>query len=188
MDTILLASQSPRRREILQQIGIPFTVEPALIAETFDRKDPLSAPQQLAEQKALAVSARFPHRWVLGYDTLVFLDQNPLGKPQNTDEARKMLQMLRNRTHQVITGICLSQNNQIIHSSQETTQVTFRNYRNHEIDDYIASEEPMDKAGAYGIQGRGARLVQKIDGCYYNVVGLPVNKTLGILDSFVEKN
>lgn len=178
---LILASASPRRHAILAQIGYQFKVEPSGADESLEGIAPLDAPAILAERKALEVSLRFPHATVLGYDTLVFLDGQPLGKPNNTADARRMLTALRGRTHQVGTGISICHQGICLYSGQEFTLVRFREFTDSELLDYIDTLEPMDKAGAYGIQGQGARLVHSIEGCYYNVVGLPVAKTIEAL-------
>ena len=178
---LVLASASPRRSAILSQLGYEFRVEPSECDENLDGIAPLDAPAILAERKALEISRRFPSATVLGYDTLVFLDGQALGKPSDMQDARRMLSSLRGRSHQVGTGIALCRQGICLYADQEFTQVRFREFTEGELLDYIDTLEPMDKAGAYGIQGRGARLVHSIEGCYYNVVGLPVAKTIEVL-------
>jgi len=183
---LVLASASPRRRDILSQIGLAFRVIPANCDESMDQMDPLQAPRLLAERKALAVSPGLSTSKdcpvVLGFDTLVYRDDQPLGKPADPDEAFAMLWSLRNRWHQVRTGYCLAQRGKILISGQEMTEVCFRAFSEGDLAYYIASKEPFDKAGGYGIQGLGARLVQEIRGCYYNVEGLPVSATLNAIE------
>lgn len=178
---LVLASASPRRHTILAQLGYDFRIEPSHANEDIDGIAPLDAPMILAERKALEVSCRFPESSVLGYDTLVFLDGNALGKPRDKEHAREMLTSLRGRSHQVGTGIALFHQGICLYSDQEFTHVRFREFTDGELLDYIDTLEPMDKAGAYGIQSRGARLVHSIEGCFYNVVGLPVAKTIAAL-------
>jgi len=183
---IILASASPRRQDILAQLGIPFSVQASGASEDLAGIPALEAPRILAERKSLEVSQTNPGRWVLGFDTLVYLDQMPLGKPVDHAEARQMLLALRDRWHEVRTGFALSRDGQIIESGQESTRVLFRAFTNHELDDYIAEGESLDKAGSYGIQGQGARFVKAIEGCYYNVVGLPVARAIEALARIAE--
>ena len=172
--SLVLASASPRRREILQTTGFDFTVRVSDTDETIaSGTPPQEAVQLLAKQKAAAVAADCPDDIVIGADTVVTLDGEILGKPHDTADAARMLRQLSGRTHDVYTGVCIAQA-----GGTETfyacTRVTFYPLTEKEIADYIATGEPMDKAGAYGIQGRGCTLVEKIDGDYFNVVGLPV--------------
>jgi septum formation protein len=185
MKPLILASASPRRFEILKQLGLEFTVDPSSIEEK-----PLEAPAKewpllYAEMKAKDVSLRNPDSIVLGCDTLVFRDGVPLGKPKTPEDAYFLLQSLNGRSHQVRSGIAFAYGGEVIKSKIEETEVFFRNNDPQDLLDYVNSLEPMDKAGAYGIQGRGASLVKSISGCYYNVVGLPVASTL---DLFKEVN
>jgi septum formation protein len=177
---LVLASQSPRRSEVLRQAGIPFTVRVAAVDET-----PLAGEQpedyvvRLAELKALAVSAG-PDETVLGADTTVVIDGEMLGKPADAADARRMLARLSGRQHQVITGICLKRGWEVVRDCA-ATRVWFARMSAREIEEYVSSGEPMDKAGAYAIQGLAAKFVEKIDGCYFNVVGLPMALVYGIL-------
>ena len=179
---LVLASASPRRHTLLTQLGYTFRVEPSDASESLDGLQPLQAPAILAQRKALDISQKNPAAVVLGYDTLVFFNGQPLGKPVDKNHARVMLEQLRGQTHQVITGICACQNGQTLFFDQEITRVHFRMFTNNEVLDYIDTLEPMDKAGAYGIQGLGARFVHSIEGCFYNVVGLPMAKTIEALE------
>jgi septum formation protein len=171
---LVLASASPRRQELLRNAGIAFAVQPAHIVE-----DPLAGEsakacsERLAREKALAVASQRPHDVVLGADTVVTIDGQLLGKPTDTADAARMLRQLSGRKHQVITGVCLAFNGHISVAS-ETTQVVVNELTEKEIADYIASGEPMDKAGAYAIQGIASRWIPRIEGDYFNVVGLPV--------------
>ncbi|MGA8541878.1 MAG: Maf family protein, partial [Terriglobales bacterium] len=170
----VLASASPRRQELLRSAGIPFEVHPAHIPE-----DPLPAEyakdcaERLAREKALAVARQRPNDVVLGADTVVVIDDQILGKPSDLADAARMLQMLSGREHQVITGVCLVVGGQCLAGS-ETTSVTMSGISEREIADYVANGEPMDKAGAYAIQGIASRWIPRIEGDYTNVVGLPV--------------
>ena len=172
--SLILASASPRRRELLQTAGIAFTVR---VSEAEEHIESGTAPQeavmQLARQKAEAVAEAYPQELVLGADTVVVYDGAILGKPADEADAVQMLQMLSGKTHTVYTGVCLAQNG-LAETFFEQTDVTFYPLTQEEIEQYVATGEPMDKAGAYGIQGRGCTLVQSICGDYFNVVGLPV--------------
>jgi septum formation protein len=171
---LVLASASPRRQELLRNAGIEFEVHSAHIAE-----DPLpgeaaeDCAKRLAREKASSVAPQCPHDCVLGADTVVVVDREILGKPTDGADAARMLRMLSGREHQVITGVCLVVSGQWLVAS-ETTSVTMSEISEKEITGYIASGEPMDKAGAYGIQGIASRWIRRIDGDYSNVVGLPV--------------
>jgi len=178
---IVLASGSPRRREILSQIGVDFRVVVSNEEEKPTSSNPLDFPRENAAAKALSVSKKEPGQYVLGFDTLVFLDGRPLGKPKSPENALEMLQELNGKSHKVITGVAIAKDSQVLDTQQEETEVVFRNCSLQELKDYVNSKDPMDKAGAYGIQTRGARLIRSISGCYYNVVGLPVALTLEML-------
>ncbi len=170
---IILASQSPRRRELLSRMGLTFSVvTPAVDEGLYHDPDPAALVRTLSRAKARAV-ARTPDDLVIAADTVVVLDGQVLGKPASPEEARTMLSALSGRTHLVCTGVTVCRGEQVL-SEAETTLVTFRALSPAEIGHYAATGEPMDKAGAYGIQGYGALLVEGIRGDYFNVVGLPV--------------
>ncbi|HLI64530.1 MAG TPA: Maf family protein [Terriglobales bacterium] len=178
---LVLASASPRRSELLRNAAIPFTIEPAHIhEEPLPNERPVDYAQRLARDKALAVLARCPHDVVLGADTVVVIDQHLLEKPANADDATRMLRLLSGRTHQVITGICLAASG-FERTEAEITQVRFSRLSDEEIAAYVATGEPMDKAGGYAIQGIASRWVERIEGCYFNVVGLPVPRLYRLL-------
>lgn len=181
MDEIVLASGSPRRREILTQIGVKFRVVVSGEEENPKSTNPLDFPKENAGIKAVAVSRHEHGSVVLGFDTLVFLDGVPLGKPKTHEEALEMLKKLNNRGHKVITGVAVARDGVLLGCSQCETEVIFRNNSLQELQEYVNSNDPMDKAGAYGIQTQGARLIKSVNGCYYNVVGLPVSCTLDLL-------
>ena len=171
----MLASQSPRRAEILRQAHIPFRVRVA--PEPVDEavlpgESPVDYVRRLAVAKASAILAD-AQDLVLGADTTVVVDGEILCKPVDHADARRMLTLLSGRSHEVITGFCLKQGRDVI-ISHEITIVWFIEMSSAEIDDYVASDEPMDKAGAYAIQGGASRFIRRIEGCYFNVVGLPV--------------
>jgi len=173
---IILASKSPRRRYLLKQAGLRFSVIPSGIDE---KSIPLSPPEiyvrRLAEAKADDVAARYPQSWVIGADTIVRIDGTILGKPGSKAEARIMLQRLSGSTHQVFTGYaicCIARQHRF--SDTVKTDVLFKDLTPEEIEWYIQTPEPFDKAGAYAVQGLGTFLVRSINGSYTNVVGLPV--------------
>jgi septum formation protein len=170
---LVLASQSPRRAEILRQAGIPFTVRTADIDETpRDHEKPEDYVCRLAEEKVLAVPHN-PGEIVLGADTTVVIDGQMLAKPVDAADARRMLSLLSGRRHEVLTGISLRRGLDVIRD-WAATEVWFTTMTEAEIDAYVASGEPMDKAGGYAIQGLACKFIEKIEGCYFNVVGLPI--------------
>ena len=200
---LVLASASPRRQELLRNAGISFTVQPADVDETpLAGESPRECAERLAREKALAVWRTRPQDVVLGADTIVVVDATILGKPVDGEDAARMLRLLSGRVHRVITGVCVlrtvasgqspaaSENlavrsaqfageilrteNRELRTASETTLVTMDELSEDEIRDYVASGEPMDKAGAYAIQGRASRWIPRIEGDYSNVVGLPV--------------
>jgi len=171
---LVLASQSPRRAEILRNAGIPFTVRVASVDETpLPAERPGPYVRRLAEAKARAVDAA-PEAIVLAADTTVVGAGEIMGKPADEQDARRMLQLLSGRRHEVLTGICLKRGDQLL-CDHASTAVWFSPLSASEIDAYVASGEPLDKAGAYAIQGLASRYVERIEGCYFNVMGLPVS-------------
>lgn len=183
---LILASASPRRQQLLQQLGLDFSVLTAEIEEKLSSDLPLTAAIiELARRKARAVQQQIepgPGTYILAADTVVVLEQKVLGKPQDSEDAIAMLSRLSGRSHQVITAVVLLKaDGSWEMGDYELTEVTFRPLQLEEIQAYVASGEPLDKAGAYGIQGLGGLLVEKINGCYYNVVGLPLVKTMQLL-------
>jgi len=191
---LVLASASPRRQDLLRSAGISFVVQPADIDETpLAGENARACAERLACQKALKVSSDRPQDLVLGADTVVVVDTTILGKPSDANDAARMLRMLSGRVHQVITGICLvtmgsgqlSYTNEgasevlgteswDVRTGSEVTLVTFAELSDAEIQEYVATGEPMDKAGAYAVQGIASRWIPRIEGDYSNVVGLPV--------------
>ncbi len=171
----MLASASPRRSECLRMLGLSFTVHPSEVAE--DVRPGESAEEhveRLARDKAAHVAALHPSAAVIGGDTVVTLEGDILGKPSGPQDAVAMLTRLAGRTHEVASGLALVMPSGVVRSGVSTTQVTFRLFSEEFARAYVATGEPMDKAGAYGIQGPGAALVTEIHGDYYSVVGLPV--------------
>ena len=185
---LILASASPRRHELLSQAGVTFTAVAAGINEDLLPNEAAAAyVQRLAEEKAQAVwnthsVADTPKEplLVLGADTCVVCDGHILGKPADATEARRMLELLSGRTHAVLTGLAIVTKGKIVRDL-EITQVTFNRIDDDEIARYILSGEPLDKAGAYAIQGYAARWIPRIEGCYFNVVGLPIARTIALL-------
>ena len=180
---LILASSSPRRREFLKQLGLPFRIVPPRVDEQpGKREEPGHFAWRLAVDKALDVASRVgPRHIVIAADTIVVLGKTILGKPKDTAAARRMLKMLSGREHEVITGVCVMQGRKK-RSFVTSTDVEFKKLTAQDIDFYIASGEPMDKAGAYAIQGIGSFLVRGIRGSYTNVVGLPVAELLDVLE------
>ena len=178
-ERIILASGSPRRRELLAQIGIKTEVIPSYADENTDIADPEKRVEELARRKCVEVARDIPSGIFLGADTVVSVDGEILGKPADAQEAAAMLRRISGRTHQVYTGVALMQKEagNIIRKGvfSEKTDVTVAELDEYDIEEYIASGEPMDKAGAYGIQGIFAKYVTRIDGEYSNVVGLPLS-------------
>jgi septum formation protein len=170
---LVLASQSPRRSEILKMAGIPFVVRAAPVDETpLAGEKPEDYVRRVAEQKALAAPAE-PDDVVLGADTTVVIGGEMLAKPADAADARRMLSLLSGRRHEVITGVAIKRSGEVLRD-WASTLVWFVPMTDGEIEEYIASGEPMDKAGAYAIQGLASKFIEKIEGCYFNVVGLPV--------------
>jgi septum formation protein len=187
---LVLASASPRRQELLRNAGISFTVQPADIDESpLAGELPRECAERLAREKALAIWRTRPQDLVLGADTIVVVDERILGKPIDAGDAVRMLRLLSGRVHSVITGVCVVQavagttadsdevlktENRELRTASETTLVTMSKFSDDEIRKYVATGEPMDKAGAYAIQGIASRWIPRIEGDYSNVVGLPV--------------
>ncbi len=179
---IILASSSPRRRELLEAAGLTFETVASPAEEIHDAAmDPGTLCETNAELKAAAVAEIRPDTTVIGADTLVFIDGEPLGKPRDLSEARTMLRRLSGRAHQVITGVCVIRPGGAKSRFHETTEVTFRDLDEAAIDAYFAVANPLDKAGAYGIQESGDLIVARISGSYENVMGLPVARVLAEL-------
>ncbi|MCK4813845.1 MAG: septum formation protein Maf [Candidatus Marinimicrobia bacterium] len=173
---VILASASPRRRELLTTLGLQFKIIPAHINEAFYSNElPIKHVCRLAGEKGKNISDEHPEAVVISSDTIVVYQNNILGKPADEDDAFRMLRFLSGNTHEVITAfsiICRKRNINVL--EYETTEVVFRNLSDEDIRSYIAGGSPMDKAGAYGIQDLDANFVKKIKGCFYNVIGFPI--------------
>lgn len=181
MPSIILASASPRRAALLRQIGLDFAIQPANVDETpRPGESPAHYVERLAREKALAIAPSTPETLVLGSDTTVVLNDRILGKPVNADDARSTLAQLSGSTHQVLTAVALAGGGRC-QSRLVTTEVEFCSLGAEEIDAYVASGEPMDKAGSYGIQGLGGIFVRELRGSYSAVVGLPLQETAALL-------
>ena len=190
MIDIILASASPRRKQLLEQIGLNVQVIPSGIEEGKPTGTDFPAHvRQMATAKARKIATDHPDQMVIGADTLGICEDHPMGKPRDRDHAAEMLTRLSGRWHDVISGICLiSASNNIEITDYAQTAVHFFPLSVEEIDDYVKSGEPFDKAGAYGIQGLGARFVKEIRGCFFNVVGLPLGMVWQYIKSFPEVN
>jgi septum formation protein len=178
---VILASQSPRRRDLLNLIGIAHTVRPADIDETpRPGESPVACVERLARAKARRIAMGEPDTLVIAADTIVVIDNQILNKPVDTNDARRMLRALQGRRHDVYTAVCVTRAG-CEAAGVEDTGVWFRTLDDRAIDAYLATGEPMDKAGAYGIQGYGATIVERVDGDFFTVVGLPLVRLTRLL-------
>lgn len=179
---LVLASASPRRAQLLRMLGLTFDVVPAEIDETWREGEPPALHvERLAREKAMTVAARRPDALVIACDTIVVLDGEVLGKPRDAAHAVQMLMRLRGREHRVETGIAIAAPGHRLESSAEGALVRFRHFDQVTAEEYVATGEPLDKAGAYGIQGLGAALVDLIEGDFFAVMGLPVSRMISLL-------
>lgn len=178
MKKIILASASPRRRELLTKAGVEFEIRSVPVDESVrEGTSPVQAAKAVAEKKALAASNGSEDEIIVGADTLVAADGKILGKPKDAEDAKKTLAFLSGKEHEVVTGVCIARGKEKIVFAA-TSRVKFRELTAGEIEAYVSTGEPMDKAGSYGIQGLGRALVERIDGDFFNVVGLPLDETL----------
>jgi septum formation protein len=180
---LILASASPRRRDLLQQAGVVFTIIPS---NTSEEARPGEAPEayalRVAGEKASDVAMRYPGKWVLAADTIVVIDKEILGKPRDQADGYRMLRLLSGRPHQVMTAfVAVNPGGQEYASQVVASKVTFRSLSEDQIQDYLATGEPFDKAGAYAVQGLGASLIECVEGSYTNIVGLPIDEVLAVL-------
>jgi septum formation protein len=186
---VILASASPRRRQLLRAANIEFEVVESLMPEQhIAGEPPRDYALRMARDKATAVSSRHPDAIVIGADTIVVCENQILEKPADIADARRMLAMLSGRTHTVVTAFALARSGKILESSPVESQVTFRRLTDAEITDYIATDEPFDKAGAYGIQGVGGGFISHVEGSRDNVMGLPTEQVVAALARFGVKS
>ena len=187
---IILASKSPRRREILENTKVRFSIKESQIDETIKlNESPKDTVKRLAYEKAYDVAQKNKDKLVIGADTIVALDNEVLGKPKDKEEAYQMIKKLSNKTHKVITGISLINiSHGMVVNDYVVSLVTFKDLSEDSIKDYINTNESLDKAGAYGIQGYGALLVDNIQGDYFNIVGLPISKLSDLLKDHFDIN
>lgn len=179
---MILASASPRRKEILENFGFSFKTITKSVEETSYKDIIEERIKEIAEKKVRAVAEEFPNENVVGADTMVILDKKILGKPHNKEEAFCMLKSLSGKSHEVITAFSIINiNKNVVYSDFEVTKVFFKDLSDEEINWYIDTKEPMDKAGAYGIQGKGALFVEKIEGDFFSVMGFPIGKFVRFL-------
>ncbi|MDR1966945.1 MAG: Maf family protein [Synergistaceae bacterium] len=184
---LILASESPRRKEIIRGLGWEFeAVSPGIEEEAVDGESPRDMAARLSWLKAASASRKIQGACVIGADTVVDVDGTSMSKPRDRGDSVRMLRMLAGRVHLVHTGVALAVSGDVVSSCVETTKVTFGELSEDEILSFAASGDGDDKAGAYAIQGRGALLVEKIDGCWHNVVGLPVFRLKRMLDGFAK--
>ncbi|MDQ7814387.1 MAG: Maf family protein [Patescibacteria group bacterium] len=178
---LILASSSPRRRELLERLHIPIEIHPADVDETPRKNEHAKAMVlRLAKDKAAVIAKEYPGRWVLASDTTVAQNGKPIGKPTSATDAKRTLKKLQGKKHQVYTAICLQKDDKRF-ALVDTTEVLFRKMTDKEISWYVRTGEPMDKAGSYAIQGIGGLFIKNILGSYSNVMGLPVEKTVELL-------
>ena len=188
---LILASQSPRRQEILTLAGFDFTVCPAATEWAPDGLVPFDRVRELARSKAVEVANKHPNSIVLGSDTMVVLGEKALGKPRDEQDAVNMLMNLQGRTHEVMTGVWIIETDEVGNAVKQdgftdVTTVDFWAFSEDEAREYVATKEPMDKAGAYAIQGKGMRFVKRIDGDYFTVMGLPGSRLIRFIKEFVD--
>ena len=184
--SVILASPSPRRQELLRSVGLKFKIIPAHINENgLAGESPRQHVKRLAREKAMVIAKKYPEAWVLGADTIVVIDSIVLGKPEIKTQARKMLQKLSGREHKVFTGFTIAHvAAEIYRTKVIQSAVQFKTISPKEMDWYVASDEPYDKAGGYAVQGQGACFIKSIRGSYTNVIGLPLCEVLEVLKKF----
>ncbi|MFO8144174.1 MAG: Maf family protein [Candidatus Syntrophosphaera sp.] len=185
---VVLASASPRRKTLFTMLGLKPLIIPADIHEPITREAPYVQVMRHAKNKALKVASRLDtESIVIGADTMVMLDKEILGKPESNDQAAQFLRLLSGKTHKVYTGICVCWRNQC-ETRYERSLVRFAPLSDNEIEEYIQTGEPMDKAGAYGIQGHGSQFIQRIQGCYFNVMGFPIRLFYKMIKEMLQGN
>ncbi len=174
---MILASKSPRRKEILEEFGFKFKVEAKETLEKSEKENPKDFVMEIALEKAMAVAEENYMEWIVAADTVVVHNNKILGKPKNEEEAKEVLKSLSSQSHEVYTGVAIVNKQKNINITfTELTKVYFKNISDQEINWYVETKEPLDKAGSYGIQGKGSILIEKIEGDFYNVMGFPISK------------
>lgn len=174
---MILASKSPRRKEILEEFGFKFKVEAKETLEKSEKENPKDFVMEIALEKAMAVAEENYMEWIIAADTVVVHNNKILGKPKNEEEAKEVLKSLSSHSHEVYTGVAIVNKQKNINITfTELTKVYFKNISDQEINWYVETKEPLDKAGSYGIQGKGSILIEKIEGDFYNVMGFPISK------------
>jgi septum formation protein len=174
---VILASKSPRRKEILEEFGFKFKVEAKETLEKSEKENPKDFVMEIALEKAMAVAEENYMEWIVAADTVVVHNNKILGKPKNEEEAKEVLKSLSSQSHEVYTGVAIVNKQKNINITfTELTKVYFKNISDQEINWYVETKEPLDKAGSYGIQGKGSILIEKIEGDFYNVMGFPISK------------
>ncbi len=174
---MILASKSPRRKEILEEFGFKFKVEAKETLEKSEKENPKDFVMEIALEKAMAVAEENYMEWIVAADTVVVHNNKILGKPKNEEEAKEVLKSLSSHSHEVYTGVAIVNKQKNINITfTELTKVYFKNISDQEINWYVETKEPLDKAGSYGIQGKGSILIEKIEGDFYNVMGFPISK------------
>ena len=174
---MILASKSPRRKKILEEFGFKFKVEAKETLEKSEKENPKDFVMEIALEKAMAVAEENYMEWIVAADTVVVHNNKILGKPKNEEEAKEVLKSLSSHSHEVYTGVAIVNKQKNINITfTELTKVYFKNISDQEINWYVETKEPLDKAGSYGIQGKGSILIEKIEGDFYNVMGFPISK------------
>ncbi|MBL7107972.1 MAG: septum formation protein Maf [Candidatus Cloacimonetes bacterium] len=184
-EDIILASKSPRRAILLKKVGLKFRQIASEIREIKNEMSPEKFVTYYSQKKAEKIYSNHPNSFVIGTDTIILFNKKIIGKPKNRNEAKSFLKVLSNNSHKVITGISIYSTGKIV-SDIEKTNVFFNVISDKEIDEYLTTNEPFDKAGAYGIQGFGSQFIKKIDGCYFNVMGFPISLFYQMCKSFVQ--
>lgn len=174
---MILASKSPRRKEILEEFGFKFKIEAKETLEESKKENPKDFVMEIALEKAMVVAEDNYEEWIVAADTVVVYNNKILGKPKNEEEAKEVLKSLSSHSHEVYTGVAIVNKQKNINVTfTELTKVYFKNISDQEINWYVETKEPLDKAGSYGIQGKGSILIEKIEGDFYNVMGFPISK------------
>ena len=184
---MILASKSPRSKEILEEFGFKFKVEAKETLEKSEKENPKDFVMEIALEKAMAVAEENYMEWIVAADTVVVHNNKILGKPKNEEEAKEVLKSLSSHSHEVYTGVAIvNKQKNISLTFTELTKVYFKNISDQEINWYVETKEPLDKAGSYGIQGKGSILIEKIEGDFYNVMGFPISKFYEEMKKYID--